>query len=52
MKLTYLTSTALLALVTTLGVRAGSTNDMKDMKQVSPAMCPSDAGFTSAPTAA
>jgi opacity protein-like surface antigen len=45
MKLTYLTSTALLALVTTLGVRAGSTNDMKDMKQVSPAMNPSDAGF-------
>jgi opacity protein-like surface antigen len=45
MKLTHLTSTALLALVTTIGLQAGSTNDMKDMKQVSPAMNPSDAGF-------
>ena len=31
MKLTHLTSTALLALVTTIGLQAGSTNDMKDM---------------------
>jgi hypothetical protein len=45
MKLIYLTSTALLALVSTLGLRAGGSNDMKDMNQVSPAMCPSDAGF-------
>lgn len=45
MKLTHLTTTALLALVTTIGLHAGSTNDMKDMKQVSPVMNPSDAGF-------
>jgi opacity protein-like surface antigen len=46
MKLTRITSTALLTLATSFALHAGTEmNDSKDMKQVSQTTCNSDAGF-------